>query len=226
MKFIFFMYFFAVSVMANTHNVELLGLELSQTRVVINGNSGGSIEVSNKKTIPLIAKFDIMSADMKDTSDFFVAPPIVRIEGGESISVLISNKSSKPLSEESMYWFCAKAIEPVDSTASASGFSAKIKITASNCVKLFYRSSLMRAKWADEQKLIIWQKRGEELIAVNRSPFYFVIPAGSVLKKFIILPPNSTTSADVDRKLSSGQTIEWGFIDDYGAEIKVSSQIR
>ncbi|RAY78730.1 chaperone protein AfaB [Enterobacter cloacae] len=212
-------------------NTQTFALQLNQSRVIYNPESKGtSLTINNPQDYPILVQSKVLEEDKVTPSSFVITPPLFRLDAKQQSRVKILMNDAKHADDrEKLKWLCVTGIPPKLDDAWANDIGAdksvkkdtniNLKISVSNCVKLFVRPQKLRDDPADLASKINWSRTSAGLKAENNTPYYmslsFVAVNGKKIKDVDYIEPYSSKIFTSDDK--SGK-IEWKVVNDYGGE--------
>ncbi|WP_264642947.1 molecular chaperone [Candidatus Symbiopectobacterium sp. NZEC127] len=162
---------------------------------------------------------------------FIVTPPLSRLEPNDNLTLRI-RRNGQPLPDdrESVFFISMKAI-PAQPAAAPQDNTAKVILTITNNLKVFYRpEGLKKQAVAEMAPKLRFKREGNQLVADNPTPYWLtfsrlkvgthalskpqlrlmVPPFG---KQFYALPPGAT-----------GKNVVWQLIDEDGWNTEVEQR--
>lgn len=169
--------------------------------------------------------------DLNDQSamPFIVTPPLARLEGNSDLTLRIRrNEIPLPQDRESVFFVSLKAIP--SQPAPDQGKESAVVLAVVNSLKVFYRpEGLEKRAVVDAAKELRFQKRGNQLVAVNPTPYWLTFSRLKIgqhaLDKAqlrLMVPPKGERQYDFPESASG--RIEWQLIDEDGWDTPVNRQ--
>ncbi|ELC8790634.1 fimbria/pilus periplasmic chaperone [Salmonella enterica] len=216
-------------------NSQSFGVKLGATRVIYAPDSAGqTVSVSNPQDYPMLVQARAYAEDMKSKAPFVVTPPLFRLDGLQQSNLrIIRTGGDFAKDRESLQWLCVKGIPPKADNFWAKGKDGKpavkdkvslnLQVSIDSCIKLLVRPESINGHPEDVASSVSWSRQGQELKAVNNTPFYMNIDSLKVGNESIpdahYIPPFSAYSFPFP-KGASGK-VSWTVITDYGGVSKV-----
>lgn len=157
---------------------------------------------------------------------FIATPPIVVVNGKqEQQIVIIHTGGTLPTDRESLFWLSVTAIPP---SPPADG-NPRVQIAVSQQVKLIWRPQTLPKLASDERTPLRWQRRGQQVIVSNDTPWYVTLSSFEVNGKSIkggMIPPFNQR-ANSWCPIHGKCQIAWQMLDDNGQPLrKVEMSLR
>lgn len=197
------------------------GISIQGTRIIYSQDAvKQSLQIRNSSSeLSFLVQSWVEDDRGNKTKDFVVTPPLYLSKpGSDNVLRLINTAVGLPEDKETLYYFIAKAIPPINKEKAG---NAVIHIAAASRIKLLVRPKGLKGSSADAYSLLIFQKQGEKLKITNPSPYYVTLTAikiGDSTLSGIMIPPKNSIFTDVpDRNVSS---ITFSSINDYGGITK------
>ncbi|OTG80102.1 hypothetical protein B9T31_16465 [Acinetobacter sp. ANC 4558] len=211
-------------------SVSYASLSLDRTRTIFDGKEKSvSLRVYNSsERLPFLAQSWFENEKGEKIEEPFIAtPPIQRVEPKQQTQVKIEklNTAELPQDRESVYYFNFRQIPPKSEKPNV------LQLTVQTKTKLFYRpaslfmsgTEISNNPW---QKKLILKASGQEVIAVNPTPYYITVSAISPIKgkesfegfeAFMVAP---FSNLSLNFKLNQVGTKPFiTYIDDYGSKV-------
>ena len=217
---------------------EPFSVALGASRVIYNPDSAGvSLMVMNPQDYPILVQSQVMNTDRSNKAPFVVTPPLMRLDGQQSSHLRIVRTGGEFAADrESLQWICVKGIPPKADDAwndsdkkkakqfASNQVSLAVKLSISNCIKLFVRPSSIKGQPYAAGKKLRWQQQGKTLKAHNDSPFYINLSSlklgGVAIQSPQYIAPYSTQAYALPNA-ARGKQVEWQTINDYGGEDQI-----
>jgi fimbrial chaperone protein len=206
------------------------GVIIGGTRVVYDGaKREASLSVKNPDKFPFLIQAwtdaDGVTGEKKGVqkSPFLVTPPVFRLEpGNENMLRIIKTGLSLPQDRESIYWMNVKSIP-----ASARVDKNVLQISVKTRIKLIYRPESVKAPVNDDYNTVSFRRVGKQIQVTNPTPYYlsfFSMKLGSVPVNTtnVMVPPKGNAIFTIPDN-SSGGTVSWQVINDFGGSSSVIS---
>lgn len=154
---------------------------------------------------------------------FIVTPPLSRLESNGNLTLRIRrNGHPLPDDRESVFFISMKAI-PSQPAATPQDNTAKVILTITNNLKVFYRpEGLKKQAVAEMAPKLRFQREGNRLIADNPTPYWLTfsrLKVGShALSKAqlrLMVPPFGKQSYTLPANVT-GKNVVWQLIDEDG----------
>ena len=213
---------------------------LGASRIIYAPDSNGAfLTITNPQDYPILAQSQVMDLDKTKKGPFIVTPPLMRLDGKQSSRLRIVRTGGEFANDrESLQWLCVKGIPPKSGDAwSKSDNSTRfvkerasltVKLSISNCIKLFVRPLSLKGLPEDAGKNISWIRQGDMIKGYNNSPFYVNISSlkvnGKSLSNVNYIAPFSSESYKLP-KASLPMEIHWETVNDYGGDSEVIKDI-
>lgn len=195
------------------------GISLQSTRIVYPQNEHQqSISVSNRTTDESFLIQSWVEDDSGHKSpDFIVTPPLyLSAPGNENtLRIMLATAAQQPTDRETLYWFVARAIPPVNKTGDK---SSELRLALASRIKLFLRPPGLKADINNAPNMLSFHRVGAQLEITNTSPYFQTLTgmkAGYKNLDDIMVPPKG--HARVPLPAGSGSTVTYQTISDYGS---------
>ncbi len=198
-------------------------LTVDRTRVIYDADKPGvSVVVENTDTKdPFLLQTWIESADGKKITEPLIALPLLqRIDPAQKKQIRINTSAENaqlPQDRESLFYFNILGVPP------KSNLENVVEVVLQSRFKLFYRpKGLAKYPNYDWQKALKLEKKSNELILDNPTPYHIVVininNAPQKVKDFseIVIKPFSQSVYPLNAKQRGGGDILITYIDDYG----------
>lgn len=213
---------------ASINAVQAEGIQVGATRLVYEADKNqASVPVSNPSDRAYLIQSwvskDIIGTDMDDPA-FLTTPPLFKLEPKSSNNVrVVYNGAELPKDRESMFWLNIKAIP---STGKSEVGTNSLILAVKTQIKLFYRPQGLAGDPAEAYKSLEFKLQNGKLAIVNPSAYNISFAElkinGLSIDEPVTVMPFSTYS--VNKKISSGSTISWQVINDYGGVTAIESR--
>ncbi|EML2066296.1 molecular chaperone [Enterobacter asburiae] len=199
------------------------GVIVGATRVIYNGGHKETfLSVKNPDKYPYLIQAWSDAAGVKGDdksapkSPFLVTPPVFRLDpGNENMLRIIRTGGNLPEDRESVYWMDIKSIP-----ATVKGDKNVLQISVKTRIKLFYRPEKVGEPTMDDYKKLQFRKNGGNIHVDNPTPYYITfysmnISGANIDTSNIMVPPKGSAEYKTTPS-SSGNTVSWKIINDYG----------
>jgi P pilus assembly chaperone PapD len=217
------------------------------TRVIFPAKDGEvTVRLTNQNTTPALIEAWIDNGDPQATPDkvntpFLITPPLFRMEPNRDQSLrIVFTHSDKPLPEdrESLFWLNVLEVPPKPSGQQFQGKNY-MQLAIRSRLKLFYRPSGLAGdpvKAPGELSFKAMSNAGSVTLVVhNPTPYYITIDriavdAGGMSHKVdtgMVAPLSDLRLAVPDLKQvpAAGSAIQYGCINDYGADVNLKGDV-
>lgn len=196
------------------------GIVIGGTRVIFPGDAADTtISVYSKENnIPYLLQVwvDPFNKEESGKPPFTVIPPVSRLEPGqEKILRIVKTAGKLPKDRESVFWLNVKNIPPSSANKNVSTLEIAIKTR----IKLFWRPADIKLIPEKAVTNVKWRKQGDKVIVENNNPIHINIMDVNVDGKDVplnMIGPFETLTLSMPAG-SSGHSLVWRFINDYGA---------
>jgi len=195
------------------------GIALQSTRIVYpQGEHQQSISVSNRTTgESFLIQSWVEDAQGHKSPDFVVTPPLyLSAPGNENtLRIMLSSAASQPKDRETLYWFVARAIPPVNKTGENAG---SLRLALANRIKLFVRPSGLMTDINQAPDMLSFHRAGARLEISNASPYFLTltdVKSGNKTLGDIMVPPKGSAAEALPA--GSGNSVSYQTISDYGS---------
>ncbi|HEC5301801.1 TPA: fimbria/pilus periplasmic chaperone [Enterobacter asburiae] len=212
-------------------STQSFALQLNQSRVIYSTDSkGATLTISNPQDYPILVQSKVLEDDRATPASFVITPPLFRLDGNQQSRIKILQTGGKQANDREMLkWLCVTGIPPKMNDAWADDSirdklrtkdtNINLKISVSNCIKLFVRPGKLGGQSVDAASQIEWSHSSSGLKAENKSPFYmalsYISVNGKKINKIDYIEPFSFRIFKSD--VVSGE-VEWKVINDFGGE--------
>ncbi len=201
------------------------GVIINGTRLVYQGDKKeSSIGISNPDTTDYLVQSWVDAGSKNRTNvPFLITPPLFRLDGKEdNVLRVVRTAGNLPEDRESMYWLNIKSIP---SSKNIAGVNT-LQIAINTRIKLIYRPSSVKGKPEEMADKLEWHREGNDLVVKNPTPFYMnfqtVTLNGHKITKATWAVPETETHFALPAN-TSGTTVAWSVITDYGSISKTWS---
>lgn len=212
-------------------------LKLGETRLVYNALSPGeTLTVINQQNYPILVQALAFSEDMKNKAPFVVTPPLFRLDGQQQSRLrIVRTGGDFAKDRESLQWLCVKALPPKADDVWAieqngkhvikekSSLNLNIQLSINSCIKLLVRPESINNPPSDLSQSLSWYRQGNQIKAINNSPFYINLSSlnigGKKISNVHYVSPFSSYIFNFP-SMDNGK-VNWTAINDYGGESKV-----
>lgn len=213
-------------------NTKSFSVELSASRLVYQPGSKNIVfSVNNPQEYPILVRSTVVKDDKKTAGPFIVTPPLFRLDAKQTNSLrVIQTSGNFPEDKETLLWLCVTGIPPKDDDVWAQDGKNKdndnlaqlnVKISVNNCIKLFVRPRKIKNGVTESYAALTWQRKGNNVIANNPSPFYVSLASikfgGKELPDMDYVAPFSSHEFTLPPGVN-GEKIAWQAITDYGGK--------
>ncbi|PEH74482.1 molecular chaperone [Edwardsiella tarda] len=235
------LFFFPDFVYAIENKIETktqrFSIKLGETRLVYNTLSPGkTLTVINQQDYPILVQALAFSEDMKNKAPFVVTPPLFRLDGQQQSRLrIVRTGGDFAKDRESLQWLCVKALPPKaddvwaieqngkNAIKEKSSSILNIQLSINSCMKLLVRPESINNPPSDLSQSLSWHRQGNQIKAVNNSPFYINLSSlnigGKKISNIHYIPPFSSYIFH-SPSMDNGK-VNWTAINDYGGESKV-----
>ncbi|MBW5407591.1 molecular chaperone [Morganella morganii] len=207
------------------------GIIIGSTRVIYDGNKKEtSVSIQNPDDKPYLIQSwlenDKNTALQEPQIPFILTPPLFRLNGDSSSALRIVKTGNLPDDRESVYWVNIKSIPTSNPNA-----KNELHISVNSRIKLFYRPGTLSHQASTEAYThLTFHRNGNTLYAKNPTPFYLSFSElqvnGVTLTQPGMIAPMSEQNWTIPRQaISSGLTVKWSVINDYGGKTGLETQL-
>ncbi|MGL4389280.1 MAG: fimbrial biogenesis chaperone [Carnobacterium maltaromaticum] len=216
----------------NSLNIEKYGVVLGASRIIYSlgvDASPVSLSVTNNQDYPILVQSRVFDENRKKTAPFIVTPPLFRLNGEQTNSVLITRTGGDfPNNKETMQWLCVKGIPPNNNdlwnnkkNKNEKKRTVFLQISVNDCIKLFVRPSQLKGEASNFIHDVKWSIKGDYLVANNQSAYYMNLSSlvFNGVKLFAnYVPPYSSKEFKLPAGAGSNKhgVIVWSIINDLG----------
>lgn len=197
------------------------GVVIGGTRLIYHGDKKeATLTVKNPDNIPYLVQSWVSSEkDNSAKAPFLITPPLFRLDSGkENILRVMRMAGSLPADRESLFWLSVKSVPPSE------GKGNQLQIAIRTQIKLIYRPTGLKGSLDDAASRLRWQRKGNQLQAVNDSPYYLSFYQVSLQNEKIEEPSMVAPGGTVSYPLSPsarGNRVSWQIINDFGGPSQV-----
>jgi len=195
------------------------GITIGGTRLVYpESKKESSIQVTNPDNIDYLVQSWVESeSNAREKAPFLITPPLFRLDGKQdNVLRVIRTGGTLPEDKESLYWLNIKSIP----SSSRQDNVNTLQIAIKTRIKLLYRPAAVTGTPEDVASQLQWHEQGHQLIVNNPTPFYMnfqeIIVGGKKLHKITYAAPKGESHFEMPGN-TSGKTVSWKIINDYGA---------
>ena len=201
-----------------------------------------TVKLNNEGNTPELVQTWLDEGDPKtlpneSKAPFTVLPPLFRLDPkkGQSLRLLYTHEPL-PKDKESVFWLNVLEVPPRDATAGADGSVNKLQLALRTRIKVFFRPTGLTSDPSEAATQISWRfvsksGGGYVLEASNPTPYHVTFShivasangARWTSDKGSMVNPGSTETfdvGDVRTPPSVPLTVEYTFVNDYGAGVK------
>lgn len=203
------------------------GVALGQTRIVYNeDNKEQTITIINNDDKAYLVQAGVyISPNGGLDNNFYVIPPLFRLEPNKenTIKIILKSKKSLPNNKESIAYFSANVIpssQNIDgNTNEDNSMQAKITISTRSVIKLFYRPKNLPISYKKSENNLKFKLTDDNKLEIyNPSPYYLTFASLKLNNKPIsdfdtLIGPDEKKLISIYSKIN---IIEWSLINDYG----------
>lgn len=204
---------------------------ISGTRVIYPSDKKDvSVSVKNNGERPILLQNWIDTGNHNQSPDtlkvpFILTPPINRVDAGKGQTLRISyTGAALPTDRESVFWL--NVLEIPQKNAIAEETNA-LQVAFRSRIKLFFRPGGLQGNANDAAKAVFCTVAGNGVEVRNPTPYYInfvnLTSDGKKVESPMMAPYSSVT---LGTKMRSGQKIDGSFINDYGAMIKYTTNVK
>ncbi|CNI11727.1 putative fimbrial chaperone protein [Yersinia aldovae] len=193
------------------------GVVIGGTRLIYDGaKKESSLSVNNPDNVPyLIQSWAETSSGGAEKAPFMITPPLFRLDGGQqNVLRVVRAGGSLPNDRESLYWMNIKSIPSSEKKEGQNTLQVAVKTR----IKLIFRPEGLKGTPEEVTQNLKWQRSGNQLQVTNPTPFYMnfqqISVGGKEIKDVTFVAPMSSTSFAMPA--SSGSSVSWKIINDYG----------
>jgi len=196
------------------------GVIIGGTRVIYDGaKKETSITVSNPDKTTYLVQSWIDSGSATEKAPFVVTPPLFRLNSSQqNILRIVRAGGNLPENKESIFWLNIKSIPSAQKTQENT-----LQIAIKTRIKLTFRPAGVKSSLDESAKTLTWKRTGNKLKVTNPSPnyinFFNVKVDGVEVKNATLVAPQSEAIFDLPGN-TSGSSLSWQFINDFGGTSK------
>lgn len=201
------------------------GTQIGATRVVyLEGKKESSVTINNKDASPYLIKSWIENFGTTAGTYFMVTPPLFRIdENQQNVIRIFKTNSQLPTDKESLFFLNVTSIPASNGEEDRN----TLQIAVRTKMKLIYRPKGLADNVPEDfaQKLT-WTTSAGTITAKNSSPYFMNFAQITLNGKVVpmaernYVPPMSTSTYELPSKSTTGGTVEWSIINDFGGKGK------
>lgn len=217
-----------ISVVISFSASSYAGFGLETTRVIYNQNDKSeSVVAFNTNEIGnLLLQSWIEDQNDKKSADFVVTPPLMKLAAGKKNSISINKIKELPNSKEILYWLNVRFIP-----SSSDNAENVLRYSMTNRIKVIYRpKQLENVIFEKEVQKITWYFENNDLIFNNPTPYYINLNSISIdsvdITPITYLAPESETRFPLKNNISKNPSVEFKYINDFGASISVNGEVK
>lgn len=205
---------FANVIINGTRFIYLEGMDSIPIQLTNEGNSAALVQA-------WVDNGNLDSTPESSDSNFYLSPPVVRIEGKQGQQLKLKKLEQKlPDNIESVFYLNVLDIPKTPDYAKGKNY---IQLATRSRIKVFYRPKGLTVAADEAYKEIIFQLNNNHILVKNNSPYHFTIASISSednLNKSLIaadmIPPLSSKELPLKGGLTSHNLVI-KYVDDYGA---------
>ena len=201
---------------------------ISGTRVIYPGNEREvTVKLTNEGQSPVLVQSWLDKGDIDTKPDninvpFILTPPINRINPEKSQTLRVSySGGTLPSDRESVFWLNVLEIPQTKAAAPQN----RLQVAFRSRIKFFYRPTSLKSDATKAAKTLSWSIKDGRLSAENRSSFYVSLVSVTVshagkktsIDGEMIAPFGSQVFSVKPAALSSGDTVTYEYVNDWGA---------
>lgn len=198
------------------------GVSIGGTRLIyLSSEHEADISVQNTNSdAPVLIQSWVSDIGDQNKSPFIVTPPLFRLDAGNTNDLrVIQTSGHLAENKESLFMLNIKVI-PENSDKTGKNI---LQFAIKNQLKLIYRPVGLPGSSLDAAKNLHWSKSGNQLHAVNSSPYYVTVTSfnlgGQDVKTTVdhsVLAPGGRQDYTLPAG-SAAADISWNTLDDFGA---------
>lgn len=204
---------------------------ISGTRVIYAaGERSVTIKLNNNGKQPVLIQSWVDDGNANLSPDisqapFLVTPPLNRVDPGKGQTLKISFTGTQlPADKESVFWLNVLEVPTKHAAAQSDNY---LQIAFRTRIKLFYRPDNLTGKPIDAPDLLEWKSVNGKLQATNHTPWNVSVSrviSGSKKTDGLMIAPFATTIFPLN--ISTGSTISFDTVNDYGAVINKTAAVK
>ncbi|WP_325930814.1 molecular chaperone [Leclercia adecarboxylata] len=206
------------------------GVSIGGTRLIyLSSEQEADISVQNTNPdAPVLIQSWVSDIGDNNKSPFIVTPPLFRLDAGNTNDLrVIQTTGQLAENKETLFILNIKVIPE-----NAGGTNTNIlQFAIKNQLKLIYRPVGLPGSSLQAAKNLHWSKNGNQLHAVNPSPYYVTVTSfncgGQEVKTSVdhsVLAPGGSQDYTVP-SAGTAHNISWNTLDDFGAPEHFSSSL-
>ena len=200
------------------------GIGLETTRIIFNQNDkNASVTAFNTDAnTGFLLQSWVEGVDRKLSPDFVVTPPLMKLGQDKKNTLNISKVADLSNNNvEQLYWLNVRFIPPGKENS-----ENVLRFSLTNQIKLIYRPEILeKVDFSKEVKKIIWTVTGDKLVVNNPTPYIINLNSINIdaqpVEEITYLLPKTETNFKLKSKASVKPKIEFSYINDYGAVVKL-----
>ena len=200
------------------------GIGLETTRIIFNQNDkNASVTAFNTDAnTGFLLQSWVEGVDRKLSPDFVVTPPLMKLGQDKKNTLNISKVADLSNNNvEQLYWLNVRFIPPGKENS-----ENVLRFSLTNQIKLIYRPEILeKVDFSKEVKKIIWTVTGDKLVVNNPTPYIINLNSTNIdaqpVEEITYLLPQTETNFKLKSKASVKPKIEFSYINDYGAVVKL-----
>lgn len=200
------------------------GIGLETTRIIFNQNDkNASVTAFNTDAnTGFLLQSWVEGVDRKLSPDFVVTPPLMKLGQDKKNTLNISKVADLSNNNvEQLYWLNVRFIPPGKENS-----ENVLRFSLTNQIKLIYRPEILeKVDFSKEVKKIIWTVTGDKLVVNNPTPYIINLNSINIdaqpVEEITYLLPQTETNFKLKSKASVKPKIEFSYINDYGAVVKL-----
>lgn len=206
------------------------GVSIGGTRLIyLSSENEADISVENTNSdAPVLIQSWVSDIGDRNKSPFIVTPPLFRLDPGNTNALrVIQTSGHLAENKESLFMLNIKVIPENTSKSNENILQFAIK----NQLKLIYRPVGLSGSSLEAAKNLHWSKNGNQLQAVNPSPYYVTVTSFTIGSQDVktsvdhsILAPGGHEDYTVPAG-STAHNISWNTLDDFGAPQHFSASL-
>lgn len=219
------------------------GVVITGTRQIYLSNKKElTVKLDNNGSKPALVQTwiddgDVKTTPMTSTSPFIITPPVFRLDPskGQMLRVVYTGGDALPKDRESVFWLNVLEIPPEPTPTEAAEQANMLQMAFRSRIKLFYRPATLTGTQEKAVDDITISKVDGKLKISNNSPYYVSLSnieaineknERVILKDASMVPPKGEELLASDKSLALTKTVNFKFINDYGAYVDASKQLK
>lgn len=198
------------------------GVGLETTRVIFNESdkNQGIVAFNTDKKVSYLAQSWIENQQEKQSSDFVVMTPLLKVRPDQKNTVQIMKSADLNANQESMYWLNVKFIAPNQRNADNT-----LKYAMTHRIKVIHRpNALSNVVMAKEVEKLTWKTQEGQFSLKNPTPYFIHLAELKIAGQIIETPNYIEPYGEFSQKLKQpvqATTLQLSYINDYGRAIAV-----